>query len=183
VCVCGVCVIQYVICVYDLICVFVFVVVCGRLAQMVERPLRMREVGGSIPPMSNFLHIYYQVQTKRYYYGTVQYTVYQTTTTFNISTRIYTAMGRPMLCLEPLLQRDTASRPCTALPTHFSYTYYTCFMDYTHYTHQQLVLFFAAWCDVYLTHWQPFSRPYTTRLETTDTQTSLSSYVTLFYSV
>ena len=25
----------------------------GRLAQMVERPLRMREVGGSIPPMSN----------------------------------------------------------------------------------------------------------------------------------
>ena len=27
----------------------------GRLAQMVERPLRMREVGGSIPPMSNSL--------------------------------------------------------------------------------------------------------------------------------
>ena len=26
----------------------------GRLAQMVERPLRMREVGGSIPPMSTF---------------------------------------------------------------------------------------------------------------------------------
>lgn len=25
----------------------------GRLAQMVERPLRMREVGGSIPPVSN----------------------------------------------------------------------------------------------------------------------------------
>jgi hypothetical protein len=134
-------------------------------------------------PNVQFLHIYYQVQTKPYYYRTVQYTVYQTTTTFNISTRIYTAMGRPILCLEPLLQRDTASRPCTALPTHFSYTYYTCFMDYTHYTHQQLVLFFAAWCDVYLTHWQPFSRPYTTRLETTDTQTSLSSYVTLFYSV
>ena len=29
--------------------------VTGRLAQMVERPLRMREVGGSIPPMSNLL--------------------------------------------------------------------------------------------------------------------------------
>ena len=36
------------------------VLVCGRLAQMVERPLRMREVGGSIPPMSNFFaHISY----------------------------------------------------------------------------------------------------------------------------
>ena len=29
-----------------------FELVSGRLAQMVERPLRMREVGGSIPPVS-----------------------------------------------------------------------------------------------------------------------------------
>ena len=40
-----------------LVCVYVFFVasvvfVFGRLAQMVERPLRMRELGGSIPPMS-----------------------------------------------------------------------------------------------------------------------------------
>jgi hypothetical protein len=36
------------------ICLCVDIVRCGRLAQMVERPLRMREVGGSIPPTSNF---------------------------------------------------------------------------------------------------------------------------------
>ena len=34
-------------CVYNLVCF-------GHLAQMVERPLRMREAGGSIPPMSTF---------------------------------------------------------------------------------------------------------------------------------
>ena len=34
-------------CVYNLVCF-------GRLAQMVERPLRMREAGGSIPPTSTF---------------------------------------------------------------------------------------------------------------------------------
>jgi hypothetical protein len=31
---------------------------CGRLAQLVERTLCMREVGGSKPPMSNFLHVF-----------------------------------------------------------------------------------------------------------------------------
>ena len=41
--------------VYRVVCVDVwdFAIGIGRLAQMVERPLRMREVGGSIPPMSN----------------------------------------------------------------------------------------------------------------------------------
>ena|SRR5690349_22622802 len=45
-------------CVRDLARVVIFghtLSVTGRLAQMVERPLRMREVGGSIPPMSNLL--------------------------------------------------------------------------------------------------------------------------------
>jgi hypothetical protein len=53
-------------------------------------------------------------------FRTVQYTVYQTTTTFNISTRISTAMGRPMLCLEPLcnatLQHESA--PLFLLTSH-----------------------------------------------------------------
>ena len=43
---------QYAACALNASIVMRFMMMSGRLAQMVERPLRMREVGGSIPPVS-----------------------------------------------------------------------------------------------------------------------------------
>jgi hypothetical protein len=133
-------------------------------------------------PNVQFLHIYYQVQTKPYYYRTVQYTVYQTTTTCNISTRISTAMGRPMLCLESLcnvtLQHDPA--PLFLLtshtPTrHISWTIHTIHINNLCYSSPPGV--------TYIPHIHSLFHGHIQRGPGRQTRRQVSSYVTLFYSV
>jgi hypothetical protein len=100
----------------------VFDVVCGRLAQMVERPLRMREVGGSIPPMSNFSHLF-----QRHDLLYVYHTLYSTYTKFNpkilpFNTPTYIQLhigGTACLCTSiSILYRLRSSQHDTKIPTN-----------------------------------------------------------------
>jgi hypothetical protein len=100
----------------------VFYVVCGRLAQMVERPLRLREVGGSIPPMSNFSHLF-----RRHDLLYVYHTLYSTYTKFdpkilpfNTLTYIQRRVGgTACLCTSiSILYRLPSSQHATKIPTN-----------------------------------------------------------------
>ena len=122
------------------------VVVYGRLAQMVERPLRMREVGGSIPPMSNFF-TFIPNEPQVYHHKTVYYTYTKhDQNIFYLSTHVrYTTSNyinccwycRPMqldiyyTTANPSSQHHSKIPTNADIPTHFSCTYHNAFVYYT----------------------------------------------------